>query len=308
MARIEILWDVPRPEGLAELTDELSAVAEACFREEGVKGAGMAIRFVDGEAIRALNRRMRGIDRETDVLSFPTVQFPRGRTARDCPGRVKREYDPSMGCANLGDCAINLSRAMAQAEEYGHSLRRELCYLTAHSAFHLMGYDHMNEGEKRKMREMEERALNALGINRDGEINHEALFQEACEAMKLAYCPYSKFQVGACILAEDGRTFRGCNFENASYGAAICAERCAAANAIAHGARRFRAIAIVGSTAVAWPCGICRQVLREFSELSLPVIVGEYGKGFTVRTLGELLPESFGPEALGIDPDDASGI
>ena len=57
---------------------------------------------------------------------------------------------------------------------------------------------------------------------------------------------------------------------------------------------------MVGSTAVAWPCGICRQVLREFSDLSLPVIVGQYGKGFTVKTLGELLPESLSPEDLGV--------
>ena len=116
----------------------------------------------------------------------------------------------------------------------------------------------------------------------------------------MAYCPYSHFQVGACILAEDGRTFKGCNFENASYGATICAERCAASNAIVNGARRFKAIAVVGSTAVAWPCGICRQVLREFSEPSLPVIVGQYGKAFSVMTLGELLPNSFGPEDLGV--------
>jgi len=57
---------------------------------------------------------------------------------------------------------------------------------------------------------------------------------------------------------------------------------------------------VVGSTAVAWPCGICRQVLREFSDLSLPVIVGQYGKGFTVKTLGELLPEALSPEDLGV--------
>ena len=77
-------------------------------------------------------------------------------------------------------------------------------------------------------------------------------------------------------------------------------KRCAAGCAIVAGARRFAAIAIVGSSAVAWPCGICRQVLREFSDLSLPVIVGQYGKGYVVRTLGELLPESLSPEDLGV--------
>ena len=298
---IELEWEVPVPRDLEGLEALIARVAEACFEAEGVSGAGFAVRVVDDAAIRALNRQTRNIDSATDVLSFPTVAYPAGKTAHDCPRRVAREFDPSMGCANLGDCVINLNRARAQAAEYGHSLERELSYLTAHSAFHLMGYDHMNEEDKRQMRDMEEKALGALGITREGdEITQDKLFELACEAMQNSYSPYSHFKVGACILAEDGRTFKGCNFENASYGATICAERCAASNAIVNGARRFRAIAIVGSSAAAWPCGICRQVLREFSDLDMPVIVGEFGKGFTVKTLGELLPESFGPEELGI--------
>ena len=301
---VELQWEIPAPEVLAGLEALLDRVAQACFAEEGIRGAGFAVRIVDDEAIRILNRDMRGIDRITDVLSFPTVSYPAGRTARSCPKRLRREYDPSLSCVNLGDCVINLPQARRQAAEYGHSLTRELSYLTAHSAFHLMGYDHMNEEERRVMRDMEEKALNRVGITRDGDgVSYDELFALACEAMQRAYCPYSKFQVGACILAEDGRTFQGCNFENASYGATICAERCATGNAIVHGARRFRAIAIVGSTAVAWPCGICRQVLREFSGTDMPVIVGEYGKGYVVKNLGELLPEGLSPEDLGVNVD-----
>ena len=301
---IELQWDIPRPEALQSLEETLDRVAEACFEAEGIESAGFAVRITDDAAIRRLNREMRGIDRATDVLSFPTVQFPAGKTARHCPKRLRREYDPYLGCINLGDCVINLNRAREQAAEYGHSLRRELAYLTAHSAFHLMGYDHMTEEDKTAMRAMEEKALGQLGITRD-DIDFDGLFQMACEALDMAYCPYSHFQVGACILAEDGRTFKGCNFENASYGAAICAERCAAGHAIVNGARRFMAIAIAGVSAPAWPCGICRQVLREFSDLSMPVIVGARGKGYTVRTLGELLPQSFGPEDLGIQTGEA---
>ena len=127
-------------------------------------------------------------------------------------------------------------------------------------------------------------------------MTHRELFDLACEARKNAYAPYSKFYVGACILADDGRTFQGCNFENASYGATICAERCAAGHAVVNGARKFKAIAVAANTA-AWPCGICRQVLREFAvNLDMPVIVGPAGGEFMVKTLGELLPESFGPE------------
>lgn len=308
MNHIETIWTIPRPEELKDLDGLLLHVADACFQAEGVADCGFTVRFVDGAAIRALNRDMRGIDRETDVLSFPSIRYPAGKTARDCPKRLRREYLPAEGCTDLGDCAINLNRAAAQAAEYGHSLTREIAYLTAHSAFHLMGYDHMNEEERHIMRGMEEKALSALGIGREGGIDCDALFNQACEAMKRAYCPYSKFQVGACILAEDGRTFQGCNFENASYGATICAERCAAGNAVVNGARRFKAIAIVGSTAMAWPCGMCRQVLREFSDPSLPVIVGAYGKGYVVKTLGELLPEGLSPEDLGVDVNDRSGI
>ena len=298
---IELQCDIPIPDGMEGLESLLSGVADACMKTEGIRDAGFCVRIVDDGMIHALNLEQRGIDSATDVLSFPTVSYPAGKTARDCPKRLAREFDPFLGCVNLGDCVINLNRARAQAEEFGHSLKRELSYLTAHSAFHLMGYDHMNDEEKAIMRSMEEKSLNALGITRDGDIpSYDQLFQMACEAMQNSYSPYSHFKVGACILTSDGRTFKGCNFENASYGATICAERCAAGCAIAAGARRFAAIAVVGSTAVAWPCGICRQVLREFSDLSLPVIVGQYGKGYTVRTLGELLPESLNPEDLGV--------
>ncbi len=298
---VELLWEVPAPPEFNGLEAMLERVALACFDAEGIQGAGFCVRIVDDDAIRELNARLRGVDSATDVLSFPAVPFPAGKTARDCPRLLKREFDPGMGCANLGDCVINLGRARLQAAEYGHSVERELAYLTAHSAFHLMGYDHMNEEEKAAMRDMEEKALRSVGITR--ELDDETfgrLFAQACEAMQNSYSPYSHFKVGACILAADGRTFSGCNFENASYGATICAERCAASCAIAAGARRFVAIAVVGSTAVAWPCGICRQVLREFSDPSLPVIVGQYGKGYAVRTLGELLPESLSPQDLGV--------
>lgn len=300
---IELQWEIPIPEGLDDLEDLLTRVADASFKTEQVEKVGFAIRIVDGEAIRQLNREMRNIDKPTDVLSFPTIRFPAGKTAKECPRHLKREYDPYCGYINLGDCVLNLDRARQQAEEYGHSLARELGYLTAHSAFHLMGYDHMNEEEKAVMRKMEEKTMASIGLTRESGMTHDELFKLACEAMEMAYSPYSGFKVGACILAEDGRTFKGCNFENASYGATICAERCAASGAIIAGARKFKAIAVVGSTADAWPCGICRQVLREFSDLDMPVIVGTYGKTYTVMTLGQLLPNSLSPEDLGVTID-----
>ena len=92
------------------------------------------------------------------------------------------------------------------------------------------------------------------------------LASAAIEASQRAYAPYSKFKVGAALLAEDGRVFTGCNVENASYGLTNCAERTAVFKAVSEGATRFKAIAIAGGVGdVAMPCGACRQVLAEFS-------------------------------------------
>ena len=130
-------------------------------------------------------------------------------------------------------------------------------------------------------------------------MNYDMLFAAAKTARENSYAPYSKFRVGACILTESGNTYTGCNFENASFGATICAERCAASCAVSNGERKFTAIAIAGNTS-AWPCGICRQVLREFAAApDMPVIVGAYDSDtYAVKPLSELLPESFGPEYL----------
>ena len=216
----------------------------------------MTVRIASKEEVHDLNREMRGVDRETDVLSFPTASFRPGRTAGMDPARVRRQYDPSLGWCNLGDCVISLSRAREQAREYGHSLARELGYLTAHSAFHLMGYDHENETDRAAMRQMEERAMHRVSLSRTEEepMTDQQLFDLACEAMHRAYTPYSGFKVGACLLSSDGRAFQGCNIENASYGATICAERSAVSRAVMEGARSFTAIAVVGSSAQAWPC------------------------------------------------------
>ena len=125
------------------------------------------------------------------------------------------------------------------------------------------------------------------------------LFDEACAMLKMAYAPYSKFAVGACLLDDRGRAFGGCNIENASYGASICAERAAISVAVSAGARRIVKVAVVGQRSSAWPCGICRQVLYEFGGKELTVICGNAEAGtYEAMTLGELLPNAFGPESL----------
>jgi cytidine deaminase len=122
------------------------------------------------------------------------------------------------------------------------------------------------------------------------------LLQAAQQAQKMAYAPYSRFAVGAALLATDGTIYTGCNVENASYGLGICAERNAIARAVACGARRFTAVAVVTDNGVT-PCGACRQVLAEFAP-QMTVIVADTRGNQRIYSLAELLPDAFGPEQL----------
>lgn len=129
-------------------------------------------------------------------------------------------------------------------------------------------------------------------------MTYKELLDAARRARENAYAPYSHFKVGAALLAGSGAVYLGCNIENASFGATICAERSAIASAIAGGSRDFSAIAIIGGaenadTAPCTPCGICRQVLSEFCDPDFPVIL-ENGDGTEkIVKLSELLPHSF---------------
>lgn len=126
------------------------------------------------------------------------------------------------------------------------------------------------------------------------------LLERARSARAHAYAPYSRFPVGAALLAADGRVFTGCNVENASYGLANCAERVAIGKAVSEGAREFTAIAVTGpeDTEACTPCGACRQVLSEFGP-EMPVIVpSPAAEGYQVHRVDELLPGAFGPARL----------
>jgi cytidine deaminase len=122
------------------------------------------------------------------------------------------------------------------------------------------------------------------------------LFQNAVEARELAYAPYSNYQVGAALLTAEGKIYKGCNIESASYTPSICAERTAIFKAVSEGEREFAAIAVATINGGA-PCGVCRQVMREFAP-HLIVIVGDISGTYEVLTLPDLLPHSFGPENL----------
>jgi cytidine deaminase len=127
-------------------------------------------------------------------------------------------------------------------------------------------------------------------------MNLDELMNEALQARQAAYAPYSRFQVGAAALTHDGRVFRGCNVENASYGLCNCAERVALFSAIAAGCQRhgFAALAVVGDTpGLIAPCGACRQVMIELGGPGLQVRLGNLAGVARDTTAAELLPEAF---------------
>ena len=130
------------------------------------------------------------------------------------------------------------------------------------------------------------------------------LIGEALSMRTRSYIPYSGFAVGAALLTDSGKIYGGCNIENAAYPATICAERTAMVKAVSEGERGFRAIAIAGGKegdpeGYSYPCGTCRQVMREFCDSgTFVVIVARSTEDYKIFTLEELLPNSFGPESL----------
>ena len=126
----------------------------------------------------------------------------------------------------------------------------------------------------------------------------------AIEAREHAYVPYSKFSVGAALLTKDGKVYQGCNIENASFGPTNCAERTAFFTAVYQGERKFEAIAIVGGkegqpvSELCAPCGVCRQVMREFCGNDFKIYLSKGDGTYTEATLAEMLPFSFSSEDL----------
>lgn len=133
-------------------------------------------------------------------------------------------------------------------------------------------------------------------------MDYKRLMEKANEMRKMSYVPYSHFRVGAVLVGKDGKEYTGCNFENASFPATICAERTAFAKAISEGERGFKCIAIVGGregeiSPLCAPCGVCRQVMSEFCDSDFEVVLGTPEK-FKVFKLDEVLPLRFTGEEL----------
>ncbi|KAJ5108280.1 hypothetical protein N7456_004955 [Penicillium angulare] len=127
----------------------------------------------------------------------------------------------------------------------------------------------------------------------------QILSTKAIEAKASAYCPYSKFRVGACILTTSGEFVVGANVENAAYPVGTCAERVAFGTAVVAGHKDFKALAVATDIRpAASPCGMCRQFIREFTSPSFPVYMYDVDGSYVVKTMDELLPDSFGPDNL----------
>ena len=131
-----------------------------------VKGIEMSLSIVTPSEIQALNKQFRGVDTVTDVLSFPTVDNPE-RGVLDVNTFPQDAINPKTGKLNIGDVIICLDRAQEQATEYGHSLKRELCFLSLHGLLHLLGYDHIEPQDEAEMNALQEEILDSCGITRN---------------------------------------------------------------------------------------------------------------------------------------------
>ncbi len=151
-----------------ELEETIMEIVQYTLKEEEVHiPCEISVIFVDNDEIREINNDMRHIDKVTDVLSFPMLEYEEHKVFKD----LYLDYNFSPADLNegnlvLGDMALSLERALEQSVDYGHSFLREVCYLVVHSILHLLGYDHIEEEDKVVMRKREEEILNRFNINR----------------------------------------------------------------------------------------------------------------------------------------------
>ncbi len=161
---VRLIWD--NEQDVFDITEELIDVLKSCM-EKALEYEGfsydteISLTFTDNEGIRQVNNEVRGIDKATDVLSFPMLET-------DESGNLEVfDEDLADGAVLLGDILISVEKAISQAEEFGHSFKREICFLTVHSMLHLLGYDHeLGEKEEAEMFLKQDEILNLLGITR----------------------------------------------------------------------------------------------------------------------------------------------
>lgn len=164
---MNLFLDITNDRNKIELTDELEKLIENVIKTALMIhkidcDVEISLLFTDADEIKQINKMYRNIDKSTDVLSFPQLEFTQ-------EGIIDDEYLPKDGSypyLSLGDVVINVEQVYIQAEQFGHSKERETGYLVAHSILHLLGYDHMEDEEKQKMRTKEEEIMSIIGIER----------------------------------------------------------------------------------------------------------------------------------------------
>lgn len=150
-------------EVIEEYLQLIQKTAMQCLKDENFsRGCEINILLTDDENIRQINKQHRDIDRSTDVLSFPMADIENGKLISD-----QGDVDMDEGLLLLGDIIISMETALRQSEDYGHSMERELAFLTAHGVFHLLGYDHMEKDDETDMISRQEASLKKLGLIRE---------------------------------------------------------------------------------------------------------------------------------------------
>ena len=295
------------------------------------KNVSCNVMITDDEGIRTINNEYRQIDSSTDVLSFPALEFE--YDGEDyIPLIDKEDFDPETGCLMLGDIVVSMETALRQADKYGHGIRREFGFLLIHSMLHLMGYDHMEDEDRKLMRAKEEELLARAGLGLSEDVT---LYKETAEAVEAASVPVgppaaentdldceelvqiekeqchnnelldranaayvcSSTKTGAAIRCGD-KIYVGCSIEDAANGIAVSAECNALGAAIAAGERGFDSIAMLTADGKGvLPCGTGRQVLSALDAGKAATVVTLDANGeITVIKLSELLPDLIGTE------------
>jgi len=151
----------------------IKKVVEQCFKEEKLEQSKLyvSITLTTPDNIHKINKQYRDVDRETDVLSFPLIDYKEPGDFSVVDGDTCDYFNPESGELMLGDIIISMDRVYEQAESYNHSNTRELAFLVAHSMLHLFGYDHIDEEERKQMEDLQEQILNEKGYTRDYEEN-----------------------------------------------------------------------------------------------------------------------------------------
>lgn len=252
------------------------------LKKEGAYEVSLSLQSLD--KMHEYNKKYRGIDRPTDVLTFAYQEA---------------DFVSDEPIFDLGDIMLSVDIAKKQAKEFSHPLERELAFLFIHGLLHAFGYDHhRSEKEAEEMFALQNEILNSLPY--DFYTDQKKVKKLLLEAQSHSISPYSNFKVGAVVLTKDGKYHRGFNIENSAFGVSMCAERCALFHTYASGYTKDDIVSlslITSSTNVGTPCGSCRQVMSELMNVNCPVYI--YNKDESEHlftTVKDLLPYMFTSE------------